>query len=59
MAKKEKTLPSWRVTRIAGKAARGLGTYQAGDADQAVKKAIAFFGIPAEEQSRLAAYRVA
>jgi hypothetical protein len=59
MAKKEKTLPSWRVIRIKGKAAGHLGTYEAKDAAAAVKQAIASFDIPAEEHARLGAHRVA
>ena len=58
MAKKEKALPSWRVTRIKGKAS-DLGTFQAKDAEAAVKKAATSLEIPPAEQWRLSAYRVA
>ena len=54
MARKAKSLPSWRVTRIKNRASE-LGTFQAKDAEAAVRKAVAFFETPPEEQQRLGA----
>jgi len=55
----KKTLPSWRVIRLKGNAAHVVGTYEAKDAGAAVKIAVDVIDIPPEEQSRLAAHRVA
>ena len=49
----------WRVIKIRSTAARLIGYVQAADAEQAVKEAIARYGIDnPEEQARLAAQRV-
>lgn len=58
-AEEEKALPSWRVTRIKGKAASDLGTFASKDAAGAVKQAIAFWDIPSDQHKRLSAYRIA
>jgi hypothetical protein len=52
-------LYEWRITRIRSTPARFIGYVQAPDAEQAVKEAIAQFGISnPQEQARLAAQRV-
>jgi hypothetical protein len=49
----------WRVIRIKSTPARLIGYVQATDAEQAVKEAIARYGIDnPQEQARLAAQRV-
>ena len=49
----------WRITRIRATPARLIGYVQAPDAEQAVKEAIARYGIDnPQEQARLAAQRV-
>jgi hypothetical protein len=49
----------WRITRIRATPARLIGYVQAADAEQAVKEAIARYGIDnPQEQARLAAQRV-
>ena len=49
----------WRITRIRATPARLIGYVQAADAEQAVKEAIARYGIDnPQEQAPLAAQRV-
>lgn len=60
MYRGEQRLPRWRVTRLAGRAAREVGIVHAIDASQAIRNAIRRFEITdPEKQKRLAARRLA
>ena len=58
MAKKVRTLRTWRIYRIRGTPAQFIGSVQAPDEKSALKEAIKEFNITdAEQQKRLIALR--
>ena len=56
--RKPKTVPRWRVTRIAGAAGREICELEAKTAEDAIKRAIREYEVEPRWQTRLAAYRV-